>query len=527
MLFCEYPMRASFRLYSALSALALGVGACFMSDALTSVQDDLVSVSLSVQPSLGPLAVDGIGLPINRIHAAVTRVPEQELVSEKTMDVDPDANAWAVELRVPASLEGTLVVVSVALINLAGDGAETVLYSGSSDPINLTPAFSGTVAVPLAGIGVTGLGGNVYVAATGAGLAGATVEIKDAGSGAVAATVSTDTDGGYQVSDIPAGDYRITASAQGFEVGFGFASVFDGLTTTVSPIGLVSATGPGDLSGTVQNAINTSEYIGNATVELRVGAGAPDTEPVVASTTTDAFGTFSFAGLAAGNYTIRATAEGFADGQANVFVQAGLLATRTVLMSPGLVAGELRTVLTWGPALAEVAEDLDSHLTGPHDGLTPLNGTYHVDDVDGGRFHIYYSDPGTLDGAPGAVLHNDDTSYEGPETTTIGEVFPGTYRFTVDLFCCTTSIRTSQARVQVFGGQGLLAEFNAPNQDGQTWIVFDLVNGQIVPINRVVQGRYEDTPQHLLAHPSGSSPVGPAPASPKGFAASHPKSPGR
>jgi hypothetical protein len=513
------------RVWAALAALLLVGSACFFDEAPTDLAETNIPAALSVQPALGPLAAVGSAEPINRIRVRATQVPEQVLLSARTVDVDPAADAWAVSLRVPASSDGTSVVVSLDLIHVAGDGTEIVQYTGQSEPVTLVPGFQGTIEVPL--LGITGLVGNVYVAETGGGLAGATVQVMEAVGGAVAATLTTDSDGGYQASDMAPGEYRLLASADGFQTGIGFATVLDGFIVTVSPIGLVTETGPGDLSGTVQNAINTSDDIADATVELRAGAGAPDSEPVVASTTTDAFGAFLFAGVDAGNYTIRTVASEYADGHANVVVQAGLATSRLVLMSPGLLSGEIRTVLTWGPSLPEVAADLDSHLTGPHDGLTPLNSTYHVDAVDGGRFHIAYYDPGTFDGPPGAILHNDDTSWEGPETTTIAQVLSGTYRFTVDLYCCTASIRSSQARVEVFDSQGLLAEFNAPNQDGQTWIVFDLVDGQIRPVNRVVAGRNTDTAQHLLAHPTSSGPVGPSTAPSGPGVASHPKSPVR
>ena len=103
---------------------------------------------------------------------------------------------------------------------------------------------------------------------------------------------------------------------------------------------------------------------------------------------------------------------------------------------------------------------------------------------EGGRFHVAYYNRGSLVSSPWAYLHNDDTSWEGPETTTITRMFPGVYRFSIVVYCCG-SIRYSQAQVQVFDHTGLVATFSVPNQDGTVWNVFDMENGAIRPLNTI------------------------------------------
>jgi hypothetical protein len=136
----------------------------------------------------------------------------------------------------------------------------------------------------------------------------------------------------------------------------------------------------------------------------------------------------------------------------------------------------LRIELSWTPYL-----DLDSHLTGPIPGSSE-------------RFHIYYGDRGSEDSPPFAYLANDDTQgFEG-ETTFITRFFEGTYRFYVHNYSAyydDTPLKASGARVRVYSGNDLLADFSVPQSDGTLWTVFEMdgISGEITPINEI---RYED-----------------------------------
>ena len=94
-------------------------------------------------------------------------------------------------------------------------------------------------------------------------------------------------------------------------------------------------------------------------------------------------------------------------------------------------SGSAKVKLTWG----QDPNDLDSHLTGP--------------DGSGGRFHIYYSEQGSMTAAPFAALDVDDTSSFGPEVTTIAKFATGTYRYSVHHYAGTGTIAASPARVEL------------------------------------------------------------------------------
>ena len=113
--------------------------------------------------------------------------------------------------------------------------------------------------------------------------------------------VTTASDGTYTIPNVAAGaSYTVTASASGFNtqanpgVAVGYAS------TNTQNFALTPTAGAGTISGTVTNA-SAGAPIANATVTDSGGA----------STTTNASGIYTLAGLAAGNHTVTATASGY------------------------------------------------------------------------------------------------------------------------------------------------------------------------------------------------------------------------
>jgi hypothetical protein len=117
-----------------------------------------------------------------------------------------------------------------------------------------------------------------------------------------------------------------------------------------------------------------------------------------------------------------ATARVFAEGTGR-YAELDPMTTPTTLASTGECEdlGEIQLtfplaamVLTWG----ETPRDLDSHFTGPIEGL------------DAQRFHMSFSDRDV----GSAFLDTDDTSSFGPEVTSLLRAVPGTYVYTVHNF---------------------------------------------------------------------------------------------
>jgi hypothetical protein len=140
-----------------------------------------------------------------------------------------------------------------------------------------------------------------------------------------------------------------------------------------------------------------------------------------------------------------------------------------VILLPEQREGQTRIVLTWG----ENPRDLDSHLLGP--------------DGEGGQFHIYYANRGSLDQPPYAVLDTDDTSSFGPETITIDRQLDGTYCYYVYHFGGSGTLATSEANVAVYQNNERVGDYDVPTDQGDDrfWTVFTLDGETIETINSV------------------------------------------
>jgi uncharacterized protein YfaP (DUF2135 family) len=132
----------------------------------------------------------------------------------------------------------------------------------------------------------------------------------------------------------------------------------------------------------------------------------------------------------------------------------------------------MRIVLTWGAT----PYDLDSHL------YTPYSGSWS-------ERHIWYVNKSN---SVGDNLDVDDTSSYGPETITIPAVREGQYKYYVVDYTnssggrnTSTQMSNSGATVRVYTSDGLVATYHVPtNQEGVIWEVFEVRNGQIIPIQR-------------------------------------------
>ncbi|BCR06426.1 hypothetical protein DESUT3_34950 [Desulfuromonas versatilis] len=113
--------------------------------------------------------------------------------------------------------------------------------------------------------------------------------------------------------------------------------------------------------------------------------------------------------------------------------------------------GDMRFVLTWG----ESPRDLDSHMVTPS--------------IEGLSHHIYFGNQLDPEVSPFVGLDVDDTSGFGPETITVKEFFPGTYKYSVHNFSGSPDIVNSQAKVSIFDNLGLVEELDIPTTGSGLW----------------------------------------------------------
>jgi|GEM_PF-2256943 len=230
--------------------------------------------------------------------------------------------------------------------------------------------------------------------------------------------------------------------------------------TPVSGNGVISGKVLDALTGSVLSGVSITLYM-----ELDVGA-----DKLISQYTTPQDGTYIFSNLAAGDYLIKCSLDGYIQTENRVTLDSDdSTAQEDIILSPVMDPGEVRIVLTWGAS----PSDLESHLTAPN--------------TEGCRYHCFYD---TRE-IPGANLDLDDMDSYGPETITITSSYLGAYRYYVHDFTnrnSTTSnaFSLSGAHVRVFFGSGAdPMDFYVPSLAGTVWHVFDMDGDsqEITPVN--------------------------------------------
>lgn len=227
--------------------------------------------------------------------------------------------------------------------------------------------------------------------------------------------------------------------------------------------------GLGNITGNIRNALDGSGVSG-LNINIRDGINTR-TGSIVRTATTGNNGNYDVFELEAGNYTGEISGSGYQINYFTILVLGGRTNEgQNGVVNPLLAGGEMRIVLSWGAN----PSDLDSHLTGP------------TSDNSSDRFHVYFGQARSTN----INLDRDDVSSYGPETTTIQQQVEGLYRYSIHDYSnggssSSSAMANSSANVKVYNGNGLVAEFNVPNQAGTLWTVFEMRGNQITPINRM------------------------------------------
>lgn len=313
--------------------------------------------------------------------------------------------------------------------------------------------------------------GSVRNAITDAPLSGVKVEAYQ--NGRFVKDTLTDNEGNYEMS-LPSGDdYQFIFQREGFlDATYNNITINPNQTTFLEAVLQVDENfgGNGSISGAITNAI-TGQGVAGLNLSIRAGIGQQEGE-VIASTTTEDFGAYRFDDIPAGNYTVEASGTGYIT---TYFSALSIGETNTpnqnATISPEEEDIAFRIVLSWG----ETPSDLDAHLTGPIENDTS-------------RFHIYFFNKTDINTE--ANLDIDDVTSFGPETITIPQPIEGTYRYSVHNYSnkgarMSHYLAASRAKVKVFQGTELIAEFNVPNQEGTLWTVFEIQNSQLTPVNNM------------------------------------------
>lgn len=422
-----------------------------------------VTVSETVQSTNLGLSVQLVG-SFETINSRATNV---------RINLDGRTDIRTLVLNAAATVLGT-GRINTAEINTDGS---TI----SSRPQNIV-LDNNASSVQIEGVDITESTSNIQqtsLTSTSATPASVTLGFRDFVSGITLADLSVTATIDGQAVTLDNVDYNSNRKRLTYTIPNFAANVGKTLTISVAP-----AAGSTKLSGNAVTATTEIKHgisgritdvaevgIANAVIKFRQGFDNRD-EAVVTEAITDQYGYYyayvnpgEYTGEISGNHLV--TTYLYASAPTDVF---GIDQNETAIRAAA--SSEVKIMLSWG----EHPSDLDSHLVGP--------GTNDVD------FHTYFGDKiYAADGINFVDLDWDDTQSYGPETTAIRKMTDGRYIFYVHHYYGENTLRTSNAKVQVFKGneQAASRTFTVPEGAGTEpyWVVFALDisnNGQDVQV---------------------------------------------
>lgn len=317
-------------------------------------------------------------------------------------------------------------------------------------------------------------------------------------------TASTDENGKYTIDSIRTGNYIMVVKEPGMVTAIQYlvitsryGGVFQNETLKLFP--QTEDNAPGIITGTLSNSVD-GKPIEGLTARLRKGKGNT-VGNVLEKAVSDSQGTYTFEGVEPGYYTVefvdlrtQQPDGNYISTSMNAIVRSARTDVVSTALTKSISSSQVRFVLTWGDESSGAPADLDSHLTGPK-----KQGSLR-------RFHTYFVDRTfEEDDVKYADLDHDDTSWEGPETTTIYEAVSGVYDFYIHDYTNqdsteSTALATSGAKVEIYQGTTLMVTYYVPNKEGTVWHVcsYDSRTGTLEQYNEMY---YESDPASVGSDP--------------------------
>lgn len=336
-------------------------------------------------------------------------------------------------------------------------------YNNASTQITVTAASNNSVPeLQLAPVGPGNITGNV-VNGAGSPVQGASVT----GAGL---TTTTDANGNYTLSNVPAGSVALVASAPGDSPATETVTVTTGSTVTAPPMTLLSNLG--NVTGKVMDTSNNP--ITGASVSFGGGTA-----------TTDSTGTYTFNNIPAGTIQLVASATGFQSVTQNVTVTGGSTTTANFTLavannSPGTVTGTVTNIATHGVISGATVKWNTTSAT------SNASGTYSIANVAGGTQTITASATGYLP-VSNTVTVNGGTAVLNFQLSTAGIL-----NVTV---VNSSGTPVSGAQVSLSGGQiatSLTGTTNASGVYSSSWIpigTYTVTSGSVSETATVTSGK--------------------------------------
>lgn len=237
------------------------------------------------------------------------------------------------------------------------------------------------------------ISGNI---SSGGAIAGAIVSLTN-NIGVIIDTTVTDGAGNYSFPSVAPGAYNVGVAAAGYQSQVKTVITEPNQAAVVN-FGLIA--NPGSISGTIRNALNSAAIAG-ADVELLNSSGV-----VLALTTSNGSGQYSFGGLAPGSYQVRASAVNFGTAIASSTVTAGSPTTTDVFLQPdaGSLQGTVRDAGTLTAISGATVQVVNSQNVLVATTLTNGSGQYSVIGLVPGSYSVVFLADGFSSQAVGAVI---------------------------------------------------------------------------------------------------------------------------
>ena len=234
-------------------------------------------------------------------------------------------------------------------------GAGVAVHGGLSDVENfrLTIAPPGSISgFVFQSDGVTPIGAGVTVTAQ-------PLATDPQGNALPSTSTITAADGSYQIPQVAAGDYDVTANPDGTAIGYNSLTQN---SVKVSPgsdtpgINFTLGSQPSAINGQVTNAA-TTQPIQGASVKAEFQGSA------LGSAVTDANGNYNMPSLSSGDYVVTASINGYSPASKSLTLKAGEAATVNLQLQPeppGSISGTITSATTEQPLAGILVRVIDS-----------------------------------------------------------------------------------------------------------------------------------------------------------------------
>lgn len=279
-------------------------------------------------------------------------------------------------------------------------------------------------------------------------LEGAIVDVSQ--NGTTIASALSGSDGSYQISGLPVGNYIITVTAASYQTVTIGVSVLAGETVTQN---LSLSPNAGQLTGHVQDT-NTSQPIANALINVL------QNNIIIASVLTNSQGDYLIQNLAVGTFTVRISATNF-----ETSIQTATIVSNqttnlyaSLQANPGALQGIITDVSTSQP-LANINVQVFQGLMLIAETITDSTGQYTITGLASGTYTVNVGGQGfAISTATTIILSNQTTPLNFTLTTLQGSV-------SGIISEAGTGNRILGAHIDIFSGATLIA-FSATDVNG-------------------------------------------------------------